>query len=780
MNSTLQNSSAGGHDAPIANVSEDLLNGVGVARAIHRVIHATPPLWSTRIGLYGVWGSGKTSILNLLQKIEEADGALVVRFSAWAASSDSNVIAQFYQALAKKLQDEQIQLSRTHRLKSALSRSKGLVRFAKLLKIGAEELSPMPPVATKAVIEVLSALSSKAGKWSRIGKEDLNRVIGLLNHRKVVVFIDDLDRADPKEIPKALLALRELLDWPGFSFVLAFDKRAIASALADYSRAFGEDAQGFIEKVVDVPFEVPQPTKDFKTAFASQAFKTCCPSMPLVHLDEVLGFLPAQPRRLKIIARMMGSLQRSLERHDVSEVDWSGLLLYLILREGSERLASWVLTELLSEKHEWSMWIEEKEREAKKTDLIAKLTALIGAPTSTDSSLLTEAAVRLLSHWETIGEDKVKYWTQLFYSEPCITSKEYSVLVEEYAKSGSRSLVDGALEIASRVGGVSLEAAAAACISLGITNYQNCLSLMAQSRLQVDLDENLAAANKSLLLLEHLCSQSANLSLAKAAAAGGIGASLLGAFSQWVAWTRNVGEEELRIRELNLVRVVCERTREPEAVFKQTDPFWESHHGQDARSSEMAKTWKAQIRSVLTPRIVAKLIDKFLVPDGLTGVVSGEESELAWLVENPASPLYTEEKFSTELAATLGKITILKGAERIALAKNSFNYLRQILFQTRDASWASGGGVRDIQLARPELITAAWLAASSEPVPFRMRSAFSKLRADLLINGVKEEQLPHAYWMDKEEPVAEFDAYESQEQKDEHENGSSVESSRGI
>ena len=90
-----------GRDVPVEVVEDDLLNGIGVAHAMHRVISSAPSEWSTRIGLFGAWGSGKTSVLNLLRRLEESDGSLVISFSAWAASSEDGVIAQFYDVLLR-------------------------------------------------------------------------------------------------------------------------------------------------------------------------------------------------------------------------------------------------------------------------------------------------------------------------------------------------------------------------------------------------------------------------------------------------------------------------------------------------------------------------------------------------------------------------------------------------------------------------------------------------------------------------------------------------------
>ena len=50
----------GGNDAPVTERGDDLLNRWSVARSIDRVIFNAPQGSSTRIGLYGPWGGGKT------------------------------------------------------------------------------------------------------------------------------------------------------------------------------------------------------------------------------------------------------------------------------------------------------------------------------------------------------------------------------------------------------------------------------------------------------------------------------------------------------------------------------------------------------------------------------------------------------------------------------------------------------------------------------------------------------------------------------------------------
>lgn len=101
-----------GHDAAISLQQDDDLQRWSIARSVLRSIESAPDNWSTRIGLYGKWGSGKTSVLNFIEEQarirneSKPDGItwVVVRFSAWDAEGRDGVIQRFYQALLEQLE----------------------------------------------------------------------------------------------------------------------------------------------------------------------------------------------------------------------------------------------------------------------------------------------------------------------------------------------------------------------------------------------------------------------------------------------------------------------------------------------------------------------------------------------------------------------------------------------------------------------------------------------------------------------------------------------------
>ncbi len=74
--------------------------------------------------------------------------------------------------------------------------------------------------------------------------------------RRLVVFVDDLDRCLPEKAIQVLEALKLFLDVPGCVFVLGLDPEAIAAAVQ--TRYKGEvKANEYLEKIIQLPFHLP-------------------------------------------------------------------------------------------------------------------------------------------------------------------------------------------------------------------------------------------------------------------------------------------------------------------------------------------------------------------------------------------------------------------------------------------------------------------------------------------------------------------------------------------
>jgi len=73
---------AAGYDVPVSTTDDDLLNRGPFVRGIAHIARDCPGDWSVRIGVYGSWGTGKTSVLKLVENMLEPE-VPVVWFNPW-------------------------------------------------------------------------------------------------------------------------------------------------------------------------------------------------------------------------------------------------------------------------------------------------------------------------------------------------------------------------------------------------------------------------------------------------------------------------------------------------------------------------------------------------------------------------------------------------------------------------------------------------------------------------------------------------------------------------
>ncbi|MFF0495763.1 P-loop NTPase fold protein [Nocardia aobensis] len=234
-------------DTPIQKADEDRLGRSKFAAHLARRIDMASGGPSVVFGLAGPWGSGKSSVLNMIQRELEAGSVSwqVRRFTPWAASDTDSLIIEFYATIGDALPQKVWK-----RVKKTLS---------PIVAIAAIGAKPVPKVggAISGGLQMVGKLLDDAKPFDVQFKE-LSEELAKAETR-ILVIVDDLDRLDAHELLAVLKTVRLLGSFPGIHYLLAYDHGTITDVLSKTAVANDnpERALEYIEKIVQYPFELP-------------------------------------------------------------------------------------------------------------------------------------------------------------------------------------------------------------------------------------------------------------------------------------------------------------------------------------------------------------------------------------------------------------------------------------------------------------------------------------------------------------------------------------------
>jgi hypothetical protein len=219
------------------------------------------------IGIFGEWGSGKTSLMRLIETQLNTDKrVLTVWFNAWRYENEEHPIVPLVGSIIRELQKHKPFTSQLKEAGSSLIRalravaygfsSKATVKVPGFAEIEAsfvakdmidrdEKLTPDPLLDRSLYYQAFEALSA----------------VQLPRNTRIVVLIDDLDRCFPDQAIRLLESIKLVLNQTEFTFVLGVARKVIEGYLRHrYNTQYGiADFQGdaYLDKIVQLPFHIP-------------------------------------------------------------------------------------------------------------------------------------------------------------------------------------------------------------------------------------------------------------------------------------------------------------------------------------------------------------------------------------------------------------------------------------------------------------------------------------------------------------------------------------------
>jgi hypothetical protein len=320
-----------GYDAAAANRAEDDLDRWRFAADIVDVVLTTPPDWSARVGIFGKWGEGKSTVMRFAEQMLREKGSIVFWFNPWAIQNWNDLWDDFGDRLSTALSLAGIPVdSPWLKMAKKLERKK----IAQLVKVGA---------AVAGREKAADAAFGLVGQWLKYDGPQIRAIQKKSSGKRLIVLVDDLDRCTPELLPQLLLSLRELLDLPGFTFLLAFDDEIVGRALIDNNPAWS-DGSDFLEKILDFRFHLPPVSEKQKERLVFRALSKYCPFVPVESVKGIQDLLPANPRKLKTLIRSLAALRPQIERHGPDEFNWTDMWLAQMLKLESYAFFDHLLT----------------------------------------------------------------------------------------------------------------------------------------------------------------------------------------------------------------------------------------------------------------------------------------------------------------------------------------------------------------------------------------------------------------------------------------------------
>jgi hypothetical protein len=236
-------------DQPAANPA---LGFGAAANALGQIIQHSEPRFA--VGIFGGWGSGKTTLMDAIKSnIKTATSLVVVEFNAWQFERESQLLVPLLDTMRAALMRwaKDTETGTKDRVRDAAARIGGVVRA---LATGLSAQVGLPGAATVSfdLGTALSALSKSCDAESSqslyfAAFQELKKAFeefragGITG---VVVFVDDIDRCLPENALQVLESMKLFFDLEGFIFIVGLNPDAVGHAVqSKFIRP--EDGSGF-------------------------------------------------------------------------------------------------------------------------------------------------------------------------------------------------------------------------------------------------------------------------------------------------------------------------------------------------------------------------------------------------------------------------------------------------------------------------------------------------------------------------------------------------------
>ncbi len=255
----------------IVNEEDDKLNFIELSEYLSNFLKMLKP--PNCVGIFGSWGTGKTSLMNFVKtKLSQDKSIISIWFNSWKYEQYGNILfpllCEIYNQIPKNKKSNVRKIIKNKLLPGIVN----LSNFA--LKIGSQKLT-----GESIDIEEFKKMFSQNNQFyntimdsfenqKQIEKEYKNMIDKILGNdeeknikKKVVIFIDDLDRCLPGKMIELFESIKNYLTKEDCKviYVIGVDDKVVSSGIkAKYGIVKNFDGYKYLQKIFQFYIHIPK------------------------------------------------------------------------------------------------------------------------------------------------------------------------------------------------------------------------------------------------------------------------------------------------------------------------------------------------------------------------------------------------------------------------------------------------------------------------------------------------------------------------------------------
>lgn len=298
-------------DNPIISKSEDQFGFAAYVDVLEEVILQTTPC-PFCLGIFGPWGSGKTSFMRMLQTSLQHKGVPTIWFNPWKYDQKEDLwhalILTILSEIAAHSSDSEVQTKITELVKAAgLMTLKKAVTVLTSGAISGENIDSLVQAFDKTDIHYYRNVNHFEEDFSFVVKH-------YSNDGQLVIFIDDLDRCLPENAITVLESLKLFLNDKHCIFVVGIDHDIVEEGIKHrYAGKLSLSGRDYLDKIIQIPFFLPHISHERLKASLATDHIFSDEIWSIIHLA-----MEGNPRKTRRFINSFSLAHRFLNRPDQS------------------------------------------------------------------------------------------------------------------------------------------------------------------------------------------------------------------------------------------------------------------------------------------------------------------------------------------------------------------------------------------------------------------------------------------------------------------------------